>query len=121
MKPEEIARVCHEANRALTCVIGDVPVQPEWNAAPEDMKISSIRGVVRVLTDPKITSAQLHYEWARDHHNSGWTWGPTRDPVAKTHPAMVSWNELPEAVRKKDAVFRAIIGALMSGEGGSKT
>jgi hypothetical protein len=112
MKPEEIARVCHEANRAATRIIGDVPVQPEWDAAPEDMKISSIRGVARVLSDPKITSAQLHWEWAREKKQDGWSWGPERDPVKKTHPALIAYEELPEAVKKKDALFRAIIIAL---------
>lgn len=112
MKAEEIARVCHEANRAITQIIRDVPVQPSWDDAPEEMKISSIRGVARVLEHPEITPAELHFGWMKDKRAAGWVWGPERDEVKKTHPAMVAYVELPEQVRKKDEVFRALINIL---------
>jgi len=42
---EQIASVCHEANRALTKLVLDVPVQPEWEKCPEEMQRSSVAGV----------------------------------------------------------------------------
>ena len=35
MNADQIGRVCHEANRALTQILQDVPVQPSWDDAPE--------------------------------------------------------------------------------------
>lgn len=109
---EQIAEVCHEANRALTKHVGDVPVQPPWPDAPEEMRTSSIRGVQFALDNPNATPEEQHREWALDKLNDGWSYGPSKDAVAKTHPALIPYNRLPEGTRKKDALFRAVVAAL---------
>jgi len=38
--------------------------------------------------------------------------GPERSELEKTHPALVPYEQLPEAVRKKDALFKAVVNAL---------
>lgn len=110
--PEEIAEVCHEANRALTKHVGDVPVQPSWMEAPEEMRVSSIRGVQFALNTPNATPEDQHKAWAQDKIAAGWKHGPVKDEVAKTHPALVDYNALPEGTRRKDALFRAVVAAL---------
>lgn len=112
MTPEQIAEVCHEANRALTKHVGDVPVQPPWPDAPPEMRTSSLRGVRFALEHPEATPAQQHDAWAADKIASGWKLGPTKDEAAKTHPALIAYVDLPEAVQRKDALFRAIVAAL---------
>jgi hypothetical protein len=38
----------------------------------------------------------------------GWVYGPERDPVAKTHPDLVEYAELPQLERDKDEIFAAL-------------
>ena len=83
---ENIARVCHEANRALCIAFGDTS-QPAWNDAPEWQKESAKKGVKFHLDNP----------------NAG--------PEAKTHPCMVPFHELPQEQQAKDHIFRAIVHA----------
>lgn len=109
---EQIAEVCHEANRALTKHVGDVPVQPAWAESPEEMRVSSARGVQFALDNPNATPEQQHEAWSKDKITDGWKYGPTKDAAAKTHPALVPYGELPEGTRRKDALFRAVVAAL---------
>lgn len=108
----EIAKVCHEANRALTSIIGDVPVQAPWELCPVDMQQSCIRGVAFALANPDAPPAAQHEAWMKDRLAQGWKWGPERSELEKTHPALVPYEQLPEAVRKKDALFKAVVNAL---------
>lgn len=109
---EQIAEVCHEANRALTKHVGDVPVQPLWSEAPEEMRVSSVRGVQFAIDNPEASPEDQHRAWCNDKLASGWSYGPVKDAAAKTHPALVPYDRLPEATRRKDALFRAIVAAL---------
>lgn len=108
----QIAEVCHEANRALTKHVGDVPVQPPWDEAPEEMRTSSIRGVQFALEHPNATPAEQHDAWACDKIASGWKHGPVKDEAKKEHPALVAYNDLPAGTKSKDALFRGIVEAL---------
>lgn len=118
MKAEEIARVVHEANRALTQILRDVPVQPSWDDAGEDMRGSSIRGVRLAfqLMDtgvaPELRPLVMHQEWRKERLAQGWVFGEVKDVEKKTHPAMRPYAELPEGTRSKDIVFLAIVAAL---------
>jgi hypothetical protein len=38
----------------------------------------------------------------------GWTYGPVRDPIAKTHPDMVPYEDLGWAEQVKDEVFQRL-------------
>ncbi len=112
MSPKQIAHVCHEANRALTEIIADVPVQPAWGLAPEEMFRSSVAGVVWRMDHPDAPASAQHDEWMRAKLADGWVLGPTKDAEKKTHPALIPYADLAEGVKKKDAVFTAIVLAL---------
>ena len=43
-----------------------------------------------------------HLDYLTDKFADGWTKGPERDPVKKTNPTLVDWDELPPEERKKD-------------------
>jgi len=43
-----------------------------------------------------------HIRWMEDRTRNGWVYGPVRDNVKKTHPCLVSWDELPEEEQQKD-------------------
>lgn len=114
---QAVAQICHEVNRELTRFGGDVPVQPPWPEAPVDMRASCIKGVEFALNHPEASPEQQHEAWCESRREMGWTYGPQKDDVAKTHPALRPYNELPPAVQLKDHVFRAIVRACLEVEG----
>lgn len=99
----QIAIVCHEANRAW-CVANDDYSQPSWDSA--------INGVEHALAHPDATPEDSHNNWMAGKIADGWVYGEEKDPVAKTHPCIVPYSELPEFQGKKDALFLAIVRAL---------
>lgn len=103
---ENIARVCHEANRAYCLSLGDTS-QPSWDDAPEWQRTSAMLGAA-LGTWPR----QSHEKWLEVKRADGWTYGPIKDPVAKTHPCMVPYDELPREQQKKDELFCAIVKVL---------
>ena len=112
MTPEAIAEVCHEANRALTLHTKDVPVQPHWAEAPDEMKVSSVGGVKWRLANLGAAASAQHDEWMRAKIADGWVLGEKKDAEKKTHPALIPYEHLAPEVKAKDAVFTAIVCAL---------
>lgn len=112
MTPIQIAAVCHEANRELTALVKDVPVQLPWAECGADMQASAVRGVEFALANPNATPVDQHEAWAAERRAQGWVHGPVKDVEKKTHPALVPYEQLPEGTRKKDALFRAVVAAL---------
>jgi hypothetical protein len=110
MHPEAIARVCHEANRALQIEAGDPAVSPSWEDAPAWQRESAVDGVAQAQAGA--TPDELHGAWCRFKEQDGWVYGPEKDADAKTHPCLVPYAQLPEEQRRKDAVFGAIVAAL---------
>lgn len=105
---EEIAEVCHEANRALQLLAGEDP-SPHFREAPSWQIDSALEGVSAALEGQ--TSEQLHESWCRYKIADGWVYGKVKDAAAKTHPCLVPYPELPVKQRLKDAVFRGIVAA----------
>ena len=44
----------------------------------------------------------VHEVWAAGRIADGWTYGETRDDAQKTHPCLVSYEELPESEKEYD-------------------
>lgn len=105
----EIASICHEANRQLTRLVGDVPVQPAWDDEDPGIRNSAINGVGFVLDNPDAPPSASHDNWLKQKIADGWKLGPVKDVEKKTHPAMVPYGDLPEAVKRKDALFKNIV------------
>jgi RyR domain len=108
---EEIARVCHEANRAWCFVNGDVS-QVEWAEAPAWQRESAIRGVEFALANPDAPDSAQHDAWSADKVRDGWQYGPVKDAQAKTHPCLVPFDQLPTHQQAKARLFHAIVRAL---------
>lgn len=106
---EDIARVCHEANRAWCEANGDHS-QPLWDDAPEWQRKSALIGVEGALGGN--TPEQSHESWLAVKEADGWVYGEVKDPEAKTHPCFVPYNELPAEQRVKDHLFVAIVSTL---------
>ena len=109
LDPADIAHVCHEANRALQLIQGDSVPSPHFLEAPTWQFISAINGVEVALEGA--TSAELHKSWMAEKEHAGWAYGPVKDASLKTHPCLVSYDDLPAEQRLKDRVFSAIVSA----------
>ncbi len=110
----DIAAVCHEANRVYCQSIGD-DSQVFWFSAPGWQRESAINGVKFNLANPKAPASASHDNWLKEKMEAGWVYGPVKDAEKKTHPCCVPYNQLPVEQRRKDYLFKAIVGALTSG------
>lgn len=108
---EGIARVCHEANRAYRRMLGEDPGN-EWDYASEEIRDSAFNGVLTLLLDPRSTPQEMHESWMKEKLAHGWAYGPEKNEHDRTHPCLVSYEDLPEDQRTKDKLFSAIIRAL---------
>ena len=63
MNATDIARVCHEVNRAYCQKLPADESQPAWDDAPQWQKDSALAGVQAILTDPATTPEQSHEGW----------------------------------------------------------
>jgi hypothetical protein len=82
---EDVAMVCHEANRAYCEASGDWS-QDEWFEAPENIKESVRAGVRFHLDNPEAGDSASHESWLNFKVLDGWVYGVDKDPKAKTHP-----------------------------------
>ena len=110
MELDNIARVCHEVNRAYCQAIGDFS-QVEWDEAPEWQRESARMGVDLHLMGDFGPEAS-HVSWMKQKIDTGWVYGPIKDESKKEHPCIVPFNELPVEQQAKDFIFRAIVHAL---------
>ena len=111
MNINQIAKICHETNRAYCQTIGDNS-QPAWADAPDWQKTSAINGVTFHLNNPGSKPSHSHEEWLKEKAANGWKYGPTKDPEKKEHPCFVPYEELPLFQKVKDMLFVNIVHTL---------
>lgn len=114
---EEIARIIHAANRELQILQGDPVPSPPWDEAPDYQAREAVAGVQEVIRNPDLTAEQSHELWCDRMRADGWVHGEVKDPVAKTHPTLLPWGELPAEQQLKDRLFIAVVRALAPGTG----
>lgn len=111
---EQVAKVCHEANRAYCETIGDNS-QPIWDIAPEWQKDSARNGVKFHFSEMALGRKPLpsasHDSWLKQKAADGWKYGPVKDPDKKEHPCFLPYDELPVEQKQKDYIFVAICTA----------
>jgi hypothetical protein len=116
---EQIARVCHEANRGLCEAIGDMSQKP-WEEAPDWQKDSAIGGVkfhLDAAASGITPSASMgHDAWLADKIKDGWKFGPVKNAETKEHPCIVPYDVLPFEQRMKDYLFSDIVDSFLNGE-----
>lgn len=117
----DVARVCHEANRAYCKALGDHS-QEEWQAASDSLRESVIAGVKFFKANPGVSDGEIHEAWQKRSSSR------VRDPLllemesngrlckvpgAKEQPDMRPFAELPFEERLKYCLFRVICGVLV--------
>lgn len=107
MKVEELARLCHEANRVYCQTIGDNS-QLHWEEAAGWQREAMINGVMFHMNNPDAGPSGSHENWMKLKLSTGWVFGPTKDAALKQHPCLVPYDQLPEEQRIKDHLFVSI-------------
>lgn len=109
---EQIAKICHDANRSYCSTIGDNS-QPSWEDAPQWQKSSALKGVefhLQILQSGSEPSPSAsHDSWLEFKKLDGWKYGEVKNPETKEHPCFAPYESLPLDQRMKDYIFGAIV------------
>jgi len=108
---DDIAQICHEANRVYCESIGDYS-QSIWADAPNWQIDSAIQGVRYHRRNPESKPSDSHVNWLDGKARDGWTYGKIKNEEKKEHPCMLPYSELPDDQKTKDVLFVAIVRAL---------
>ena len=109
---EEIAEVCHEANRAYCAALGDHS-QKSWADAPVWQRACAVRGVKFLDLIPDAPPSACHESWLEQKREDGWKYGPEKNELTKEHPCFVPYDELPVEQKAKDYIFAAIAKTML--------
>jgi len=67
------------------------------------------------------SDVERHQSWMEMHLEQGWVYGEQFSPTAKTHPNLLSWDELPASTRSKARIFdicaryAAVVSGMIAG------
>ena len=114
LRTEQIARVVHEANRALQVERADptIGIGSAWDDLDDETRQSAIIGVAGVLAGD--TPEQSHATWMKGKIDAGWTHGPVKSAAWRDHPSLVDYAAIPDDEKLKDHLFVAVVKALTS-------
>jgi hypothetical protein len=112
----DVARICHEVNRAYCAAHGDTS-HLSWDEAPDWQRESALAGVQAIVDNPHMTPEHAHLGWLSQKAAEGWVYGAVKDATRKTHPCIVPYADLPLADRVKDHLFVAVVRAAMKAAG----
>lgn len=112
---DQVAKICHEANRAYCQTLGDNSQQP-WEDSPEWQRVSARKGVeFHFAHFAKLgtvgSPGASHLKWLEEKEVDGWKYGPVKNLETKEHPCYRPYEELPIEQRRKDYIFAAICEA----------
>src|ERR1043165_8176550 len=107
-----IARIIHDAVYAVNHDIEGRGDYPRWEDRSDVDRQMYIDALVKVMADKTMTPERLHGVWMESKIADGWTYGPTRDYIRKTHPSIVSYDRLSTLEQAKDILFLNMVRAL---------
>jgi hypothetical protein len=106
-----VAKICHEANKALCESLGDHS-QVSFVDAEKWQIDSAILGVKFNLENPDAPASASHDSWLAEKEATGWKYGSVKDLKKKEHPCYVPYEQLPKEQQAKDHLFKAVVSAL---------
>ena len=109
----DVARICHEAHRALCMGLGDLSI-PAWDFLGDWQKEGALRSVQAIHANPSLTAEEMHAAWMLDKLARGWHPGAAKAPDRLEHPDLIAWADLPASEKAKDELWIAIVVALAS-------
>jgi hypothetical protein len=106
-----IARVCHQANKAF-CENNNDYSQLDWEECPEWQRDSALIGVQFTINNPDAKASAQHDSWSAEKIKEGWKYGLVKDAIKKEHPCLVEFEQLSLFQQQKDILFQNIVRAL---------
>ena len=77
------------------------------NPFPSHEQFESIKdGVKFNLSHRDSTPEENHNNWMKKKIEDGWTFGPEKDEIKKTHPDLIPYRDLPQEEQTKDSIFK---------------
>lgn len=111
MKIKDIAKVCHQVNKAY-CESRDDLTHSDWEDAPQWQRDTVIKGVVFHIGHPDASPSDSHKSWLEFRDEEGWKYGDKKSESLKTHPYFLPFDKLPKGQQSKDFIFKAIVDCL---------
>lgn len=109
---EQIAEVAHNVNKAIDDNFGGEMKQVAWCDTPDNIRNSTISGVVAHISNPGMSPEDSHNKWLAEKVGDGWKYGETRNVETKEHPCMAPWCDLKAEWKVKDHAFKAVVQSL---------
>lgn len=75
-------------------------MKQEYTPSPLDTTDITLPESLTNLTESM--ARNVHEVWASGRVRKGWKFGPTRNDEMKTHPCLVSYEDLPDSEREYD-------------------
>ena len=104
----DVCKVCHDKNNELMVANGETP-RGDWESLDQVDKDLTYKSVKRIIDDRTITAKDIHDEWMTNKESDGWVYGLVKDPVNKTHPLMIPFDEMSDIDKQKDQSFIDIV------------
>lgn len=107
-----IAHACHQANCVYYAALDDGGDLQEWEDL-EEWKLNGIlMGVKFHLNNPQATAEDSHNKRCAVLRAQGWKYAPQRSDEDKTHPCLVSFDQLTERQIEKNRMFVEVVHCL---------
>ncbi len=106
---ERRAGFIYDAAR-LAAIAAEAPIIPlPWAEREQDFKDQFLKVIERQCGDSRSHSPEeLHGSWMQAYFGMGWVYGEKYDREKRIHPDLVSYTQLGQLERDKDAVFVAL-------------
>lgn len=108
----QIAMVCYAANRAY-CINNGESAPAPWEQLTDQQQESYVKGVAFRVENLDAPASAQHDAWMQSKADEGWVYGEVKDEVAKTHPCMMAYDQLPGDQQVKDSIFIGIVNAIV--------
>lgn len=106
---EQLAEICHEANRGYQAATGHDFISQPWATCPTISREATIAGVEQVMEG--LTPEECHHNWVALRREQGFLVG-NNDHFAHTHPNMVPYDQLPAREQQKNLLFAGVVNSL---------
>lgn len=106
---EKRAKFVYDAARLAAEASGAPIIPVPWDEREQDFKDQFIKVIERQCGDNRSSSPEeLHGSWMQAYLLMGWVYGEKYDREKRIHPDLVSYAQLGQLERDKDAVFVAL-------------